>query len=206
MDVEAIALQLHRMRPWLDQTVPYANLTRKQFDSAPLGYAHVTIDPTSCEPAASFNRNRIHLCGRAGGLTREGLMELFGQFDSAGVKRAFVWLNPGPEQDTVREWLESQRLERVVWTRYPTVLLTAPPEPSPASDFEIRTVDRNDVAAARAQFGLTPMAGFEESIGHDGFRHYIAFDAGRPVASAALVQFEDVGYLTYAQTSESVRR
>jgi hypothetical protein len=42
-------------------------------------------------------------------------------------------------------------------------------------------------------------SGFEESAGRDGFHHYMAFDAGRPIATAALVQFEDVGYLTNAQ-------
>src|SRR5438552_1411116 len=205
MDVESIALKLHRMRPWLEQLDLYPNRTRQQFDGAPFGCAQITIDPTSTERAASFNRNRICLCGRAGGLSYEGLVRLIDLFDAKGVKRAFVWLSPGSELETVREWLRSLHLKRVRWTRYPT-LSRVQAEIPPRSTFEIRRVSRADVSAAREQFGLVTMAGFEESAGRDGFHHYMAFDAGRPIASAALVQFEDVGYLTNAHTSEPDRR
>jgi L-amino acid N-acyltransferase YncA len=194
------------MGPWLEQMDPYPNRTRQQFDGAPFGCAQVTIDPTSTEAAASFNRNRIYLCGRSGGVSHEGLTDLIDLFTAKGIKRAFVWLSPGPEMETVREWFRSLHLERVVWTRYPTVALRAPAEMFPRSAFEIRTVNHDEVAAAREQFGLVTMTGFEESVGRDGFHHYMAFDAGRPIATAALVQFEDIGYLTYAHTSESDRR
>lgn len=205
MNIELIALKLHRTRPWLEQSDLYPNCTRQQFDGAPFGCAQITIDPTSTERAASFNRNRIYLCGRVGGLSYEGLVGLIDLFNAKGVKRAFVWLSPGPDMETVREWLRSLHLERVSWTRYPT-LSHVQAEIAPRSAFEIRTVDREEVSAARERFGLVTMTGFEESVGRDGFHHYMAFDAGRPIATAALVQFEDVGYLTYAHTSEPDRR
>src|SRR5262245_59011852 len=126
MHLAAIALKLHRMGAWLEQVNPYPSLTRQQFDGPPFGCAHVTMDPTSTKPAASFNRNRIYLCGRSGGLSYEGLTELINLFTVKGVKRLFVWLSAGPEMDAVREWLGSAGLERVVWTRYPTLALNAP--------------------------------------------------------------------------------
>jgi hypothetical protein len=96
-------------------------------------------------------------------------------------------------------------MQRVVWTRYPTLTLSEPANVNPTTDFEIRTVNRAQIVAAREQFGFQSMEGFEQSAGRAGFLHYLAFDGARPVASAALVQFERIGYLTHAQTSESDR-
>lgn len=189
IDIEAIASTLYRMRARQEQ----------------LGSAQITVDPASTEPAASLNRNRIYLCGRAGGLTYDELIALINQFDAKAVKRAFVWLSPGPDLDTVREWLRALGLVKVTWTRYPT-LLRSPGPMTASSAFEIRRVDRDEVSHARERFGLVTMAGFEASLGRDGFHHYMAYEAGWPVASAALVQFEDIGYLTYALTSEPHRR
>lgn len=205
MDVESIALELHRARPWLEQLDPHPDRMRQQFDGPPFGCAQVTVDPPSTEPAASLNRNRIYLCGRAGGLSYEGLVALIDLFKAKDVKRAFLWLSPGPDIETVREWVQALGLVKVSWTRYPT-LLRAPGAISSSSPFEIRRVDRDEVSAARERFGFVTMTGFEESVGRDGFYHYMAFDAGRPVASAALACFGDIGYLTYALTSEPDRR
>lgn len=205
MNIESISLQLHRMRPWLEQQDSYHARTRQQFEGSPFGFAQITVDPTSSKRAASLNRNRIDVCGRAGGLCYEGLVALIDLFNAKSVQRAFVWLSPGPEIDTVREWIRALGLEKVSWTRYPA-LLRAPAAMTSLAPFEIRKVDREEVAVAREQFGLVTMPGFAETAGRDGFHHYIAFDAGRPIASAALAHFEDIGYLTYAHTSEADRR
>ena len=65
-------------------------------------------------------------------------------------------------------------------------------------DLTIREVGRDEVASARSQMGETIMDGYAESVGREGFHHYMAFDSSQPVAVAALVRFEDIGYLTYA--------
>jgi hypothetical protein len=186
------------MRPRLEQL-------EQQLEGSPFGCAQVTLDPTSAERAASLNRNRIYVCGRAGGLSHEGLVALIDRFNANNVQRAFLWLSPGPEMDTVREWMRALGLVKVSWTRYPA-LWRAPALMTSLAPFEIRRVNRDEVSNAREQFGLVTMPGFAESVGRDGFHHYIAFDAGRPIASAALVHFEDIGYLTYAHTSEADRR
>ena len=204
MDAESLALKLMRMDAWMDQPEVRPFCTRQQFDAMP-GAAQICIDPTSTEAAASFNRNRILLCGRSGELSHDDLLRFIEIFRARGIRRFFAWLSPGPQRDTVREWLQSLRMQRVVWTRYPTLTLREPANVNPTTDFEIRTVHRAQIVAAREQFGFQPMEGFEASAGRAGYTHYLAFDGVRPIASAALVQFERIGYLTYAQTNESDR-
>jgi hypothetical protein len=204
MDAESLALKLMRMHAWMEQPDVHPDYSRQQFDAAP-GAAQICIDPSSTEAAASFNRNRIYLCGRSGELTHDDLLRFVEIFRSRGVRRFFAWLSPGPQRDTVRGWLESLRMQRVVWTRYPTVVLSEPANVNPNTDFEIRMVNRAQIVAAREQFGFRSMEGFEQSAGRPGFSHYLAFEGARPIASAALVQFERIGYLTYAQTNESDR-
>jgi len=204
MDAESLALKLMRMQAWMEQSDDHPECTRQQLGVAP-GAAQICVDPTSTEAAASFNRNRIYLCGRTGGLSHDDLLRFIETFRARGVRRFFAWLSPGPQRDTVRGWLESLRMQRVVWTRYPTLTLSEPADVNPDTGFEIRTVDRAQIAAARNQFGFQSMEGFEQSAGRAGFRHYLVFDGVRPIASAALVEFERIGYLTYAQTNETDR-
>ena len=178
---------------------------RHSFDTAPFGRSHISIDPTSTAPAASLNRNRICLHG-AGGLTKSGLAELAKRFEARGVRRFFAWLSPGPGADDVRQWLRSLSFEQVKWTRYPTMLLVARPEPPRASGFEIRQVGATEVVAAGDELGDTLMEGYVRTVGKPDFWHYMLFDRGRPIAVAALAKFANIGYLTYAGTLASDRR
>jgi GNAT superfamily N-acetyltransferase len=206
MDPRALSLKMRRLQSWLQSNEPNATRVRHQFDQPPFGHAEVTIDATSTAPAASFNGNRIYLCGCEGGLTRDGLNQMIGLFAAQRVSRFFVWLSPGSGMERVREWLNESRFVKVPWTRYPTLAYCSESVVPISTDLEIRPVGRAAVAAARAQLGDIMMDGYAESVGWQGFHHYMAFDANRPVAVAALVQFEDVGYLTYAGTAESDRR
>ena len=47
---------------------------------------------------------------------------------------------------------------------------------------------------------------YARSAGKQSFFHYMAFDANRPVAIAALCIFENLGYLMAAATAESHRQ
>ncbi len=207
MDALSLALSLHRHKPSLEDWELQPTRSRLRFDAVPFGFAHVTMDPTSTQPAASLNRNRISLCGCDGGLTEGGLQELLGLFDAKNIDRVFVWLSPGPDVDQVRGWLAALGLRRVVWTRYPVLVLDEQVLTAmPPTEFEIRRVSSEEIANAREQHGLSMMSGFEESTGAANAHHYLAYDAGRPIASAMLVRFEDIGYLTHASTNESDRR
>jgi GNAT superfamily N-acetyltransferase len=206
MDARTLASKMYRLRSWMEADAPSATWKRYQFDRPPFGRAEVTIDVASTAPAASYNRNRIFLCGSDGGLTRDGLNEMIHLFAAQGVSRYFVWLSPGPDLPLVREWLGDFGFVKVPWTRYPTLAHNDQPAASARGHLVTREVSGDEIASARPEIGEAMMEGFAESAGREGFHHYMAFDSDRPVAVATLVRFEEIGYLTYAGTAEPHRR
>src|SRR5262245_56379927 len=89
---------------WLDGEKDIA-AERAGFAGAPQGNAYLTLDPGSRAPAASYNQNRILLCGTEGGLTKAGLVQMLERYTHRGIGRVFVWLSPGPDMQSVRDWL-----------------------------------------------------------------------------------------------------
>lgn len=199
-----LAIRMNELASWLDR-LEHSALERHEFPRERFGGARLSIDPRSSSPAASYNQNRICLCGDGGGLTTGGLEELVARFVERGVPRVFVWLSPGPGIEAVRECLGAMSFARSQWTRYPTMLLT---ERATARqhDFEIREIGVAAFAAARSELGDAVMEGYALTIGEPGFTHYIAYDGARPIAVAALARFDEVGYLTFAGTVETDRR
>ena len=62
-----------------------------------------------------------------------------------------------------------------------------------------------EFADASTALGEAVLSGYAVTLAKPGFHHFIAYDAARPVAVAALVKFGDIGYLTHAGTVESDR-
>jgi hypothetical protein len=206
MDVAALSLKMKRLTIWLDRQCRGEGFIQKQFDGAPFGQCYVTLDPARQGPAASSNRNRVHLCGAEPGLALDGLQRLIDLFRDAGVQRFFVWLSPGPDLERVRGWLTDSGCSRIRWTAYPT-LWRGSREPVPfRTDLDVREVGPSEVAAAQDRLGDTIWPEYAASAGKDGFVHYMAFDGKRPVAVAALAVFEDLGYLLAASTAEGDRK
>jgi len=203
--VQQLARRMRDLSVWLDAEKDII-ADRLSCAGAPQGRAYVTLDPASTAPAASYNHNRIVLCGSEGGLTRDGLAQLVQRFTSRGIGRLFVWLSPGPELRAVREWLASLSFSRVPWTRYPTLLFTGPVQAPRPSPFQIREAGVAAFAAARTALGEAAMDGYARTLERPGMRHYIAYDGVRPIAVAALVSFAGIGYLTFAGTIEDDRR
>jgi GNAT superfamily N-acetyltransferase len=206
MDETALALKMKRLARWLDSACQPDGFMQRQFDGAPFGHCYVTMDRDRQGPAASFNRNRVHICGKEPGLEPDGLNRLVELFAAAGVNRFFVWLSPGPDMDVVRRWLGERRFSRVRWTGYPTLCREGHAPFHFRTDFAVRQVGADEIAAARAALGDTISPEYARSAGRDGFFHYMAFDGMRPVAVAALCVFEDIGYLTCAATAERHRK
>jgi N-acetylglutamate synthase-like GNAT family acetyltransferase len=206
MDSIALSLKMKRLSIWLDRQCETQERIRKHFDSAPFGNCYVTMDAARQGPFASGNSNRVHLCGAEPGLEPASLDHLIELFTTAGVKRFFVWLSPGPNMDVVRRWLEERGLSRIRRTGYPTLCREDGGPCTFATNLRVREVTRDDVAAARDQLGDTMWSGYVRSAGKDGFYHFMAFDGDRPVAMAALGVFEDLGYLFGAATAGNDRR
>ena len=105
MDEIALALKMKRLARWIDSKCQPDGFAQRQFDTAPFGQCYVTTDRDRQGPTASFNRNRVYICGKEPGFEPDGLNRLIELFTAAGVDRFFVWLGPGPEIDVVRRWL-----------------------------------------------------------------------------------------------------
>ena len=206
MDKFELSLKMRRLVRWLDGRCQPDSLTRKQFHGSPFGDCYVTIDPERQQPYASANMNRAYLCGTEAGMDFDSIARLIELISGEGVKRFFVWLSPGPDMDTMRRWLEGCRFSRIRRTGYPTLCRTNRSPLQFRTDLDIREVSVDDVVAARDHLGDTLWPEYARSAGKDGFFHYMAFDANRPVAIAALCVFEDMGYLMAAATAESHRR
>jgi GNAT superfamily N-acetyltransferase len=206
MDQIGLALKLRRLAAWLDGRCQPDNLIRKQLHGAPFGDCYVTIDPDRQGPLASFNQNRVYLCGAEAGMGPDSIGRLIELFRAEAVRRFFVWLSPGPDMEAMRGWLEADGLSRVRHTGYPTLCRIQRSPVQFNTDLEVREVSTVDIELAREQLGETLWPGYAMSAGQDGFFHYMAFDGGRPVAVAALCVFEDVGYLMAASTAEPYRK
>ena len=203
LDVD-LSRRMWELQCWL-ATQNDTDAERHVYTGPPHGRALLTLDAASTSPAASMNGNRIAICGTDGGLTERGLRELLAKFTDRGITRVFIWLSPGADTGVAREWVGALKGRRVPWTRYPTLLFGADTEPPRPAAFEIRQVDSAGFAAASPALGDAVLDGYERTLDRPGFHHFIAWEGGRPVAAAALVQFQDVGYLTYAGTVESAR-
>jgi GNAT superfamily N-acetyltransferase len=201
-DPDSLALKVNRLQRWFDAGEATSTAVTHYFDHA---HAVATVDPSSTSGAASFNRNRIRLCGGRG-LSGRQLREMAQLFDTAGVARFFVWLSPGPGLEIVREWLAAEGAARVPWTRYPTMLHSGRDPVRATTTLQVRKVTRDDFDRRSVAQGDISMEGYLESIGRTGFHPFAAFEGGRPIATAALVQVEEIGYLTYAHTAELFRR
>jgi GNAT superfamily N-acetyltransferase len=201
-DPLALAPKMHRLQRWLNPSELPATTVSHYADHPSIA---VTVDPTSDARAASLNRNRVYLCGGQGFDDAE-FVRIKALFEAHGVARFFVWLTPGPEIASARALLAMAGAARVAWTRYPTLVFSGPLPPRSGTYPEVRELDSNDINAVASELDGATMDGYIRSTRRPGFHHYVAFDAGRPIATAALACFENIGYLTYAHTAEPFRR
>jgi hypothetical protein len=113
MDEFALSLKMKRLVQWLDGNCQPDHLARMQFDAPPFGHCYLTIDTERQGPLASFNLNRVYLCGREVGMEPGGVTQWIELFAASGVTKFFVWLSPGPDMDAVRGWLEASGFSRI---------------------------------------------------------------------------------------------
>ena len=206
MDDFALAQKINRLIRWRDSRPGREKFIQHKFDSAPFGNAYACLSPGNESPFASANNNRVHLCGADGGLTRDGVMRLKGLFDEVGIRRFFVWLSPGSNVEAVRGWLTDAGLTRVPFVTYPT-LTREPYEGRPVeTDLEVRELEAGEAAGLAGRLDDAAWPEYLPSIGLPGHHHFIALDRDRPVASAVLCVFEELGYLGVARTAEADRR
>jgi hypothetical protein len=206
MDRFALAKAMKEVTRRTDACWRPADIIQHQFAGAPFGSAYVCISPGEQSEYASSNPNRLHLCGAEPGLSADGIKGLLKLFGDAGVGRYFVWISPGPQIEVVRRWLADAGLTRRPYVSYLTLARDARETARVETGFDVREVDPQEVERLSGRLDGIVGPEYLRSLGAPGVHHFMAFEGERPVASAALCAFEELGYLGMALTVEPFRR
>jgi hypothetical protein len=174
MNAIETAITIRRLTAWLDENSRGPGFSTKCVSQDPIGEAYITIDSGAQAPAASFNLNRAYLCGGEGQPKRELGRALRDLFVAAGVRRFFVWLSPGRDEDQVRRWLQMDGYVQNTWTRYPTLALLEPPQTVKGSILSVREVNQAEVLEAGDILGDAMGKEYRATAGKPGFHHFMA--------------------------------
>jgi GNAT superfamily N-acetyltransferase len=205
MDQLQLAELMKRLNVHMDARCRADGLKQHRFDAAPFGSAYVTISLAEQGPYASSNFNRVHLCGAEEGLTADGMACIADRCRQAGVERFYVWLSPGPRMQVVRGWLTDAGMTRHPHVSYPTLVRDASIPSGTTGLVEAREMDAGEAARLAERHEGIAWPDYLRSAGAAGFHHFMAFDGGRPIATAVLCVFDGLGYLGTALTAEPFR-
>jgi hypothetical protein len=126
-------------------------------------------------------------------------------FRQTGVERFYVWLSPGPRMEIVRGWLTDAGMTRRPHVSYPTLARAAVMKSRAAGRVDAREMDGSEAARLAERHEGIAWPDYLRSAGAPGFHHFMAFDGGRPIATAVLCILDDLGYLGTALTAEPFR-
>jgi hypothetical protein len=154
--------------------------------------------------------NRIFAVGVSTPLSPAQLDALIGEYRAARVPRFLIGWAPGARPDDARKWLTDRGFRKIspmakMYRRtdsaltVETTLRAIEVDPDDAERFGATAARGNDMPPEFA-------SGFNSTIGHPGWRHYLAFDGARPVAAAALYVEGEVAWGGLAGTIASNRR
>lgn len=200
-----LAGRMKSLNVYMDARCRADGLRQYRLDAAPFGSAYVSISVAEQGPYASSNFNRVHLCGAEEGLTADGMARIADLFRQTGVKRFYVWLSPGPRMEIVRGWLNDAGMTRRPHVSYPTLARDAVMKSRAAGRVDARAMDGSEAARLAERHEGIAWPDYLRSAGAPGFHHFMAFDGGRPIATAVLCILDDLGYLGTALTAEPFR-
>ncbi|HEX9278647.1 MAG TPA: GNAT family N-acetyltransferase [Casimicrobiaceae bacterium] len=126
-------------------------------------------------------------------------------FRQAGVRTFYVWLSPGPRMEVVRGWLTDAGMTRVRHVGYPTLVRNVVVQSRAVCRVDAREMDGTEAVRLAERHEGIAWPDYVRSAGAPGFHHFMAFDGGRPVATAILCILDDLGYLGAALTAEAFR-
>jgi hypothetical protein len=148
--------------------------------------------------------NRVLALGVTTPLRPEVLDELIAMFREAGAARCLMHWRPGAEPIEAPDWFA----ERGFRAGSPQAKLVrrADRYADATSDLSVIEVDASmsrdfgEIAARGNELEDYMAPGFNSTLGHIGWKHYLALDGGRPVAAAVLFAQGDVAWCGFAGT------
>ncbi|HWG83969.1 MAG TPA: GNAT family N-acetyltransferase [Deinococcales bacterium] len=156
-----------------------------------------------------FSLNHVTGLGIEAPADEETLDALLDEYHSTGVKRYAVQMSPDARPEGLGAWLAGRGLR--LENRWMKLYREArnPPEVKPGLHVEQVGVERAEDFA----LVLLRAFGWSESfvpwvaatVCRANWRHYLAFEGGRPVGAAALFVWEDCGYFGFAGTLAEAR-
>ena len=153
--------------------------------------------------------NRVMGLGVREPATATMVDDIVAMYQRAGVQNWAAQLNPAAQHSELPTWLEVRGLVRT--DDWPKMIRGVEPPPAIRTDLRIECIGA-ERAPAFAEvlcggFGmpdwLSPWA--EATIGRAGWRHYLAFDGDKPVATGGLFVRHGIGWLGMATTLTSHR-
>lgn len=148
--------------------------------------------------------NRVIGLGLDAPLTEVLLDEVIAEYQRVGVTRVVLQLGPLATNAEIRELLSRRGI--VAKTRHAKLWRRADATITMDTDLDVVEIgpSSRDVygeTAARS-YGDPPVlaGGHSATVGRAGWRHFMAFDSGRPVSGAALFRYNDVAWCGFAAT------
>lgn len=153
--------------------------------------------------------NRIVGLGLAEPVTDETIDRIYELYDGAKV-RFMVQMSPAALSEALHARLEARGLPRK--DSWVNLIRGVEPPPEISTDLRIEQIGPEraegfaDVICPAFELPREYGAFLTGVVGHPGWRHYLGFDGGRPVAAGALYVHDRTGYLAMAGTLPSHRR
>jgi hypothetical protein len=154
--------------------------------------------------------NRVIGLGLQEPATEDMVGRIAARYREAGLRQFGVQLSPAADPPELASWLQARQLTRQ--DRWAKVFRRPDTSAVVPTDLRIECIDERSAATfaqvARVGFGMPEalQPWLASSVGRAGWRHYVAFDDERAVASGALYVHGQIGWLGIASTLPSHRR
>lgn len=154
--------------------------------------------------------NRLIGCGLERAASNEEISGAVARLRETGVRNYGVQLSPAAQPGMLPDWLAASGLaSRDRWAK---MYRAAEPAIPIQTDLRITEAGSEDAAAfamvTTTAFGMPAAwrSWIASTVGRPGWRHYLAWNGGEPVAGGALFVVKDVGWLGIAGTLPAARR
>ena len=201
----ALGLEEIEVLAWSDlyAAAPPAVVERTGVTIRPMGGGCVSMVPK----VDVLGMNRVFGFGLREPVDRTDLISLIEQYHEAGARRFFVQVNPYAMSSNLPGWLKAEGFAH--YNNWIKLYRSVENLPSVKTDLAIRPITEPGA------FGAIVAAGFDwpedvapwigSTVGRQAWRHYMAFDGEKPVATGAFYAEGEFAWLDLASTLPEAR-